>query len=175
MKPTKMIAKQLPDLIAQYATEHFNVFFKKIAEECNIAANEITEDLVNDLNEDVLEISQQALIYEVACSVLEVSKEAYGNTSAFNDIFNHIMFFIEDPEGAKNSLDGERPTSAMYLLYEKIFGKYHDNNEMNIVMLYDICYYILTKKAPKFKGEKQAVDNFTNVFIYETDKFFIGK
>lgn len=171
MNNAKRTAKQLPEMIGRYTLECISSFFDEIARELNVPTKSLTDEIMDAASEEVFINAQQVLTDNVIPLVLEDCGVAYGNSASFNEQFNHIMFYIHDPEGARNSLQGERPTSKVYDVYETIFGKYHYVEEMYIIMLYDICYYILMKKAPKYKSRKAAIDNYAAAIAYAADNF----
>lgn len=169
MNNAKAAAKALPDLITKYTQENFDVFINHIAEKCDVSPDQVSQDILNEVDDEIILSAQQSLINSLATSIIEDCSIAFGDKYAFRKKFNDIMTYIEDPKSAMMFGD-IRPTSKIYSVYESVFGRYHDNSTMNIVMLYDICYYILTEKVPKQKKELESLQRFHNAFVFKANE-----
>lgn len=109
--------------------------------------------------------------FAVATFLLEASAIEYGDEGEFRKKANHIMVFIQDPGLARNSLMGDRPTSIVYDVYEMFFGKWYEAPMLNMLMAYEICYFVLRKKSPLGKGEMHFVEAYTAAYIDMSDYF----
>lgn len=158
----KKAIKDLPIKISYYTERNLPVFIEEIGKILNKSPNEITQNDFEAIDDNSMLKCNNALVCAVASDIYEDISVDYGNASAFYDEVKHIMEYIDNPERAKNSLYGYRPTSNIYDVYELIFGKYHGIDETTILMVYEICYYILTKKAPKRKEQLAAIEAFSS-------------